>query len=54
MAIFQQLNRERGITILLVTHELDIARCANRIIQFRDGRIVLDERVAEPQAMRTA
>jgi putative ABC transport system ATP-binding protein len=45
MGIFQQLNRERGITIVLVTHELDIAQCANRIIQFRDGLIVLDEPV---------
>jgi putative ABC transport system ATP-binding protein len=49
MAIFQKLNRERQITILLVTHELDIAQCANRIIQFRDGRIVLDERVGNPR-----
>jgi putative ABC transport system ATP-binding protein len=49
MAIFQQLNRERGITIILVTHELDIAQCANRIIQFRDGRVVLDQRVRDPR-----
>jgi putative ABC transport system ATP-binding protein len=55
MAIFQKLNRERGITILLVTHERDIAQCGNRIIQFRDGRIVLDERVENPrQAGREA
>jgi putative ABC transport system ATP-binding protein len=47
MAIFQQLNRERGITIVLVTHEMDIAQCANRIIQFRDGLIVLDEPVQQ-------
>jgi putative ABC transport system ATP-binding protein len=47
MAIFQQLNRERDITIVLVTHELDIAQCANRIIQFRDGFIVLDEPVQQ-------
>jgi putative ABC transport system ATP-binding protein len=45
MAIFQQLNRERDITVVLVTHELDIAQCANRIVQFRDGLIVLDEPV---------
>ena len=49
MAIFQKLNRERGITILLVTHELDIAQCANRIIQFRDGLVVLDQRVENPR-----
>lgn len=49
MAIFQQLNRERDITILLVTHELDIAQCANRVIQFRDGRLLLDEPVEKPR-----
>jgi putative ABC transport system ATP-binding protein len=54
MSIFQQLNREREITILLVTHEPDIARCANRIVQFRDGQIVLDERVGEPQSAQEA
>ncbi len=43
MAIFQKLNRERQINIVLVTHELDIAQCANRIVQFRDGLIVLDQ-----------
>jgi putative ABC transport system ATP-binding protein len=48
MAIFQQLNREREITIVLVTHEGDIAHCANRVIQFRDGVIVSDEPVETP------
>jgi putative ABC transport system ATP-binding protein len=47
LAIFQRLNRE-GRTILLVTHENDIARHAQRIIRFRDGRICGDEAVAEP------
>jgi putative ABC transport system ATP-binding protein len=49
MAIFQKLNREHGITILLVTHERDIAECASRIIHFKDGAIVLDERVDHPR-----
>ena len=49
MAIFQQLNRQRGITIVLVTHEPDIAQCANRIIQFHDGQIIRDEPVSEPR-----
>ena len=49
MAIFQRLNREAGITLILVTHELDIAACANRIIQFKDGRLVKDERTDQPR-----
>ena len=44
MAIFQDMNR-RGITVVLVTHEADIARYAERIISFRDGLVVADERV---------
>jgi putative ABC transport system ATP-binding protein len=42
MEIFQRLNRERNLTVILVTHEQDIAQYANRIIQFRDGRIRRD------------
>jgi putative ABC transport system ATP-binding protein len=42
LALLQSLNRERGITICIVTHEHDIAACARRIITFRDGRIVSD------------
>jgi putative ABC transport system ATP-binding protein len=49
MAICQLLNRERKITIVLVTHERDIAECANRIIYFRDGAVILDERVQRPR-----
>jgi putative ABC transport system ATP-binding protein len=44
MAIFQELNAA-GITIVMVTHESDIARHATRIIRFRDGHIVGDEPV---------
>jgi putative ABC transport system ATP-binding protein len=42
MEIFQRLNRERNLTVIIVTHEPDIAQYANRIIQFRDGRIRRD------------
>lgn len=48
MAIFQRLNREQGITTVLVTHEPDIATYANRNIYFRDGKIVRDEKIANP------
>ncbi len=46
MAIFQKLN-EDGKVIVLVTHEWDIARHAKRIVRFRDGKIVGDEKVTE-------
>jgi putative ABC transport system ATP-binding protein len=42
MAIFQRLNREHGLTVVLVTHEADIAAYADRIVTFRDGRVVTD------------
>jgi putative ABC transport system ATP-binding protein len=47
MAIFQRLNR-RGITVVLVTHEEDIAQHATRIVTFRDGRIRSDTPVSVP------
>ncbi len=49
MAIFQRLNRENGITVILVTHEADVAAYTSRMIHFRDGRIVKDERVVTPK-----
>jgi len=42
MRLFTQLNEERGITILLVTHEADVAAYAKRVVMFRDGLIVSD------------
>ena len=49
MAIFQRLNREAAITMIVVTHERDIASYAGRIIQFKDGRLVRDERAERPR-----
>jgi len=45
MEIFQRLNRERGITLVLVTHELDIAQYADRVVVFKDGKIKSDYEV---------
>jgi len=48
LALLQRLNRE-GLTIVLVTHEPDIAAFASRVLIFRDGRLMSDQRVAEPR-----
>jgi putative ABC transport system ATP-binding protein len=48
MGIFQRLNREMGITIIMITHEPDIASFAKRNIHFRDGRIVDDHKNSAP------
>ena len=45
MAILQRLNREKRITIILITHEHDIAEYAHREVTFRDGRVVSDRLV---------
>ncbi len=45
MDIFQTLNKERGITVLLITHETDIAEYGTRVVRFRDGRIQHDSPV---------
>jgi putative ABC transport system ATP-binding protein len=46
MGIFQQLNLERNITVVLITHELDIAEYGTRTASFRDGVVVKDHPVA--------
>jgi putative ABC transport system ATP-binding protein len=46
MGIFQRLNDERGITVVLITHEMDIAEYGTRTVTFRDGQVVKDVAVA--------
>jgi putative ABC transport system ATP-binding protein len=57
MQIFQHLNEERNITILLVTHEPDVARFSKRIVLFRDGKVkkdtFLDEQVDANEVLLT-
>ena len=45
MELIQRLNREQGITVLMVTHEIDIAAYAQRTVRFIDGRIAKDDHV---------
>jgi putative ABC transport system ATP-binding protein len=47
LALLQRLNGS-GLTIVLVTHEPDVAKCAKRVLTFRDGRLTADETVAGP------
>ena len=46
MGVFQKLN-EQGITIVMVTHELDVARYTKRMVILRDGKILTDEKVTD-------
>ena len=47
MDIFQKLNLERGITVVLITHEMDIAEHGTRFVKFRDGRIQIDQQITQ-------
>jgi putative ABC transport system ATP-binding protein len=55
MRILQRLNREEGVTLVLVTHEPDVAAYASRLVTFRDGRVITDERLpADPMPQETS
>ncbi len=47
MELITRLNTQQGITVLIVTHEPDVAACARRIVRFVDGRIESDQAKAE-------
>ncbi len=51
MALLQELNRQ-GLTVVLVTHEADVARFARRVLRFLDGRVIADEGNAAPADAR--
>jgi putative ABC transport system ATP-binding protein len=48
LTVFQQLNRERGITVVFVTHDPEVAACTQRIVRLRDGLVEGEEKVDEP------
>jgi len=52
MDILQRLNEEQGLTVILVTHEHDIARYAKRALVFRDGKLRGDDRISDRWAAR--
>ena len=47
MGIFQRLNKELGITVMVITHEMDIAEYGTRFVKFRDGKVVLDQAITK-------
>ena len=49
LQIFQELNEKNGITLVMVTHEEEIALCCKRVLRFRDGRLISDERNKNPR-----
>jgi ABC-type lipoprotein export system ATPase subunit len=46
IALFRRLNREQGLTVIIVTHDSEVAASADRIVTLRDGLIVSDVRAA--------
>jgi putative ABC transport system ATP-binding protein len=54
VAIFQRLNSEQGITVVFVTHDVEIAAHTRRIVHLHDGRVLREETVAEPLIARGA
>jgi putative ABC transport system ATP-binding protein len=54
MALITKLNRESGITVVLVTHEPDIARYGQRLVRLKDGLVIYDGPVNEDHAMAAA
>ena len=49
ISVIQRLNREKGITVVMVTHEEDIALHCGRIIRVKDGRVISDTKVTNPR-----
>jgi putative ABC transport system ATP-binding protein len=48
MELFRRLNQDRGLTLVIITHERNIAECASRIVELRDGRVESDRPVGAP------
>ncbi|HBD09157.1 MAG TPA: macrolide ABC transporter ATP-binding protein, partial [Syntrophobacteraceae bacterium] len=53
LEIFQRLNQDEGVTIVLVTHDEEVARCAKRVIRIHDGAIVAEDVPAQVAGMQS-
>ena len=49
--IMRRMNREHGVTFVIVTHEQDLAEKSDRIIRLKDGKVIADEPVGQPQGV---
>ncbi len=54
VGILQGLNHQEGLTVVIVTHDPEVAACTRRIISMRDGQVVGDEQVRDPRLIRTS
>ena len=51
--LMRRMNRERGVTFVIVTHDMDVAQRADRIIRLKDGRVASDERITAKESLPT-
>ena len=51
MDILTSLNRKQGLTVIIVTHEPEVAAYANRVLTLRDGQLISDKRTSKPAAV---
>jgi putative ABC transport system ATP-binding protein len=54
LALMRRLNRDENVTFIIVTHDLDLASKADRMIRLKDGRVLADERLELPQEAQPA
>jgi len=54
LALMRRMNREENVTFIIVTHDLDLASRADRMIRLKDGRVVADELLERPQEVEPA
>ncbi len=54
VGLMREVNRERGVTIIIVTHDLAVAACADRVVRMQDGRVVTEVAGATTPAVAAA